>query len=82
MTNDDFDPDDISEIEDIFTQIISDNEDGFVMEFGISVLAAKELIDLWTKANNGSRMARIKSWNEYSKIIRELELAVYGDNTN
>lgn len=76
MSEQDFDPDDMSELEGIFAQIIADNEDGFIVEFGISVLSAKELINLWNKANLGSRAAQKASWMEYSKIMGELKKAL------
>jgi len=76
MSEQDFDPDDMSELEGIFAQIIADNEDGFIIEFGISVLSAKELVNLWQKANLGSRSAQKSSWMEYSKIMAELKKAL------
>jgi hypothetical protein len=78
MSDEGFDPDDIDELEGLFTEIVSDNEDGFVMEFIISVLAAKELIDLWEQAELGDYDAQQASWQEYTKIIMKLENAVYG----
>jgi len=78
MSDEGFDPHDIDELEGLFTEIVSDNEDGFVMEFIISVLAAKELIDLWEQAELGDYDAQQASWQEYTKIIMKLENAVYG----
>jgi hypothetical protein len=52
------------------------------MEFGISVLAAKELIELWEQAESGNFIARIKSWGEYTKIINELQKVVYPQEFN
>ena len=80
MSENGFDPDDITELDGIFMSMIADNEDGFVMEFGISVLAAKELIELWHQAESGNRIARIKSWGEYTKIINELQKVVFPKN--
>ena len=78
MSNEGFDPDDMDELEGLFTGIILDNEVGFVMEFVISVLAAKELIDLWEEAELGDYDAQQASWQEYTKIIMKLEDAIYG----
>ena len=78
MSNDGFDPDDMYELEGIFTEIVSDNEDGFVMEFIISVLAAKELIDLWELAQDGNAEAHYLCMEEYGKIVSHLEEAIYG----
>ena len=79
MTESWFDPEDMSELSGIFAEMISDNEDGFVMEFGISRLNAKELIDAWYNAEQGDYEAMASSWTEYTKIIRQLEDALNED---
>ena len=71
-----FDENDISELEGIFTNIIKDDSDGFVVEFVISVLAARELVELYLQAQTGDEIAKQKSWHEYSKIIAELTQAL------
>jgi hypothetical protein len=71
MSND-FDPDDITELEGIFAQMIEDNETGYVMEFVISKLAAKELVEAWMKASIGDPIALAVSLHEYGKIMSEL----------
>lgn len=71
-----FQPDDINELDDTFTSIIKDDNDGFVVEFVISVLAAKELVELYLSALHGNLVAKQKSWHEYSKIIAELTQAI------
>jgi len=50
------------------------------MEFGISRLAAKELVDLWYKSVGGDKEAQVASWAEYTKIIIQLKEALSGDN--
>jgi hypothetical protein len=69
----------MTELSGIFAEMISDNEDGFVMEFGISRLNAKELIDTWYNAEQGDYEAMAASWTEYTKIIRQLEDAINED---
>ena len=71
-----FDINDINELEGIFTNLIKDDSDGFVMEFIISVLAARELVELYLRAQSGDEIAKKKSWFEYSKIIAELTQAL------
>jgi len=71
MSND-FDPDDLTELEGIFAQMIEDNETGFVMEFIISKLAAKELVEAWMLANMGDPIGLANSLHEYAKIMEEL----------
>jgi len=68
----DFNPDDMSELEGIFTNMIADNETGFVMEFIISRLAAKELVNEWIKACYGDAKSLNISLHEYAKIITEI----------
>jgi len=72
----DFNPDDMSELEGIFANMISDNESGFVMEFIISKLAAKELVHEWIKACYGDAKSLNISLHEYAKIIAEIERAL------
>lgn len=76
----DFDPEDMSELEGIFTNMIADNETGFVMEFIISRLAAKELVNEWIKACYGDAKSLNISLHEYAKIITEIERALIDEN--
>lgn len=71
-----FQPEDINEMDGAFTSIIKDNNDGFVVEFAISVLAAKELVELYLEALQGNAKAQEKCWHEYAKIIAELTQAL------
>jgi len=66
----------MSELEGIFAQMIEDNETGFVMEFIISKLAAKELVEMWIEARHGNASALELSLQEYGKIITELAQAL------
>jgi len=74
-----FDPDDMNELQGIFAEMIADNEDGYIMEFAISKLAAKELVRLWKEASLGVKEAQQISWSEYTKIITELARALHED---
>jgi hypothetical protein len=71
-----FQPEDINEMDGAFTSIIKDNNDGFVVEFAISVLAAKELVELYLEALQGNAKAQEKCWHEYAKMIAELTQAL------
>lgn len=73
MSEQDFDPDDMSELEGIFAQMIADNEEGYVMEFIISKLAAKELLALWDNAVFGDPTSIQHCLSEYGKIMNELK---------
>jgi hypothetical protein len=80
LDDDDFNPDDMSELEGIFTNMIADNETGFVMEFIISRLAAKELVNEWIKACYGDAKSLNISLHEYAKIITEIERALIDED--
>lgn len=75
-----FQPEDINEMDGAFTSIIKDNNDGFVVEFATSVLAAKELVELYLEALQGNAKAQEKCWHEYAKIIAELTQALNNHN--
>ncbi len=74
--SDEFNPDDMSELEGIFAQMIEDNETGFVMEFIISKLSAKELLGHWGKACQGDSVALALCLHEFGKIMAELSVAL------
>ena len=76
FNNEEFNQDDMTELEGIFTSMIEDNENGFTMEFVISRLSAKEIILLWEQAAKGDCRAQVSSWNEYTKIVNELREAL------
>jgi hypothetical protein len=78
QNNDDLNPDDMSELEGIFAQMIEDNETGFVMEFVISRLAAKELVEAWYDAEDGDVDALYLCLHEYGKIMKEIYYALEG----
>ena len=79
MQNDDLNPDDMSELEGIFAQMIEDNETGFIMEFVISRLAAKELLTAWTNMEYGDADALYLCMHEYGKIMTEIRYALEED---
>jgi hypothetical protein len=77
VSSQDFDPDDMTELEGIFAQMIADNEEGYVMEFIISKLAAKELLAIWDNAMFGDPTSIQMCLVEYGKIMQELSDAVF-----
>ncbi len=82
VSSQDFDPDDMTELEGIFAQMIADNEEGYVMEFIISKLAAKELVAIWQNAMFGDPTSIQMCLVEYGKIMDELEAAIGGESTS
>jgi len=65
-----FNPEDLAEMDGIMDSMVHDAESGFCIEFAISTLHAKELIELYWAARGGDRNAQAKCWSEYAKIMR------------
>jgi hypothetical protein len=75
----DFDPSDMEEMSTMFAKIISDSDQGYVMEFSISRLQAKDLMSMWTKACLGDPISTAQCLIEYGKIMLELQYALTND---
>jgi hypothetical protein len=75
----DFDPSDMEEMSTMFAKIISDSDQGYVMEFSISRLQAKDLMSMWTKACLGDSISTAQCLIEYGKIMLELQYALTND---
>jgi len=75
----DFDPNDMEEMSTMFAKIISDSDQGYVMEFSISRLQAKDLMSMWTKACLGDPISTAQCLIEYGKIMLELQYALTND---
>ena len=69
VSEQDFNPEDMSELQGIFAQMIYDNENGFIVEFCVSRLAAKELVEAWQDACYGDPNGLAISMHEYAKIM-------------
>jgi hypothetical protein len=72
MSDFDFDPDDVSEIEKIFAKIEKDNDYGYVVELHITRLAAQEMVDEWLEAIMGHPPAIRNCMTNYSFIVQEV----------
>jgi hypothetical protein len=77
-----FNPDDINEMSSMFANIMSDSDQGYVMEFSISRLQAKDLMTMWTKACLGDPVSTAQCLVEYGKIMMELQYALKTDERN
>lgn len=78
--NGDFDPDDLAELSAVFSGIIRDADQGYVMEFLISRADAKEIIAVWNAARKGDQLSLALCLHEFGKIVTELERAVKRDD--
>ena len=75
----DFDPDDMEEMSDLFAHIYEDAHRGYIMEFSISRLAARDLVRTWNRAQTGDSLAFAACLKEYGRIMGELESALADD---
>jgi hypothetical protein len=69
----------MEEMSTMFAKIISDSDQGYVMEFSISRLQAKDLMSMWTKACLGDPISTAQCLIEYGKIMLELQYALTND---
>lgn len=80
MVSDQFDPDDITELEEKFESIIKDSEIGYVVELHMTRFAAKELVKVWINALMGDEDAVIESLGHYAYMISEVMEALKEDD--
>ena len=76
MSNDDFNPDDIEEIENAFKSVIRDSEEGYAMELMFSRADGQEMIRTWIKALMGDPLAVIDCFRNFSLIMEEVKIAL------
>lgn len=80
MESDNFDPDDLQEMSELLAHIYSDSQHGYVLEFTISRLAARDLVRTWQRARTGDENAIQNCLSEYNRIMGELECALVSDD--
>ena len=69
MSDDNFDPYDMEELNKKFDQIIRDTENGYVIEFHMSRLAAREMVEEWVQAILGVPESTRRCMENYSYIV-------------
>ncbi len=69
MSESEFNPPDMEYLSDRFEQIIRDTENGYCVEFHITRLAAREMINEWIKAITGDLDAYRKCMDNYGYIV-------------
>lgn len=79
MSNEDFDPDDIAELEHKFNSVVSDSEEGYAMELMFSRADAREMLATWVKAMLGVPHAMADCFRNYSLIMEEVKNALEMD---
>ena len=78
--SDQFNPDDLEEMGDMFESIIKDSEIGYVVELHMTRLAAKELVKEWMKALRGDEDSIIEALGHYAYMISEIMVAIKEDD--
>lgn len=79
MSDADFDPDDIAELDELFTKITRESTDGFYIEMFISKLSARTMIKTWLEAILGAPAAVKECLTNYGYIVDELIKALEED---
>ena len=76
----DFNPDDLAELEERFEHVISDSENGYILELLISRANAKGLLKTWIEACLGDTVSMRAAMYEYGRIMQELKDAMVDDD--
>lgn len=79
MSNEDFDPNDIAELEHKFNSVVSDSEEGYAMELMFSRADAREMLATWVQAMLGDPYAMADCFRNYSLIMQEVKVALEMD---
>lgn len=72
VDDEDFNPDDIAELEAVFHKIESASDESFVVEFHMSKLDAEEMVAEWVEAMMGSKPAIKACLRNYGHLIKHL----------
>lgn len=80
MSEADFNPIDMEELGKRFDQIIKDNGKGYVVEFHISTLAARDMIREWLQHVLGDPDATYECLQNYGYIVTQILEQMEKDN--
>ena len=75
-----FDPNDMAELEERFDHVVSDSENGYILELLISRINAKGLLKTWIQACLGDTVSMRAAMYEYGRIMQELKDAMADDD--
>lgn len=79
MNDDEFSPEDIKEIDNLFARISQDAYEGYAVEFHITKLGAKDMVAEWEKAVKGDQDALYACMENYTYIVSEIAQALEMD---
>lgn len=80
MSDADFDPDDIADLDARFAKINKESHDGFYVEMFVTRENARAMIRAWLEAILGNELAREESLKNYGYLIEELMKAMEEDD--
>jgi len=80
VSDDGFDPNDLSDLESAFTRITHDSSVGYTIEFIMTKLAARDMVETWLNALMGDRDAIRTCMANYSYIVEEVMHALQQDD--
>lgn len=80
MSDEGFDPKDLEDLETKFTRITKDSAVGYTVEFIMTRLAAKDMVETWLNAMMGDREAIRTCMQNYSYIVEEVMNALQMDD--
>lgn len=76
MNDEEFSPEDIKELDNLFARISQDAYEGYAVEFHITKLGAQDMVDEWQEAINGSPDALFGCLENYAYIVGEIQQAL------
>ena len=76
MNEDDFDPEELADMSILFDKIINDETQGYEMTIFVSRHDAMDLVEQYNLAQEGNTFAMEHCWNEYSKMMNELQAQI------
>lgn len=81
-SNDDFDPDDITELGKAFDRIMGQEEHGYELIFFINTNDAQELVHSYDEAVSGDKSALRRCMYEFGKIVGKIQHAIETNETD
>ena len=76
MNDEEFSPEDIKELDNLFARISQDACEGYAVEFHITRLGAKDMVKEWGKALEGNPDALFAAMENYAYIVGEIQQAL------
>lgn len=80
--DDNFDPDDITELGKVFDRIMDQEEHGYELIFFINTNDAQELVHSYGEAMDGDKSALRRCMYEFGKIVGKIKHAIETNETD